>query len=205
MKKILSLFFLIFFYMSSCDEKIVTLSITQDSPIRIDQTRQSVTLEIMSNSIWNILSDYSWCVVPQGQGTGNRSVLLAISINSEKTERVAIVTVSIPDVKTVSVKIIQSGSSSPPSIIPIVFHILYNDSTNQYHNVRQGRIGEIVAGTNKLLNDNGVNITVQLVSHTPSGVQLHELGVNRVSDWARPIMDYTTFMTPQNQPSSENL
>ena len=65
-------------------------------------------------------------------------------------------------------------------VVPIVFHVLYDDPTDRNQYIDRGRINEIVAESNKFFKANGANITVRLAETTPNGKVMDEVGVDRI-------------------------
>ncbi len=78
-------------------------------------------------------------------------------------------------------------------VIPIVFHVLYDDPSDVNQFIRRGRINEMVVACNSFFKKNGVDITVRLAETTPSGKVMDEAGVNRIKV-AQSTIDPHIFM-----------
>ena len=65
-------------------------------------------------------------------------------------------------------------------IIPVIFHVMYDDPSNENQYINRGRMSEIVAEGNEFFKNNGVRLTVRLAETKPDGTPLDEVGVNRI-------------------------
>ena len=89
-------------------------------------------------------------------------------------------------------------------VVPIVFHVLYDDASQVNQYINRGRINEIVTIGNKFFKDNGVNLTVRLADVTPAGKTMDEAGVNRVKVNESTI-DPNLFMSSNNASNTAML
>lgn len=80
-------------------------------------------------------------------------------------------------------------------VLPVVFHVLYDNEGDPFQNVSASHIQNIVNGCNQLYEGCGVDMNLELVlaGTDPSGNALAEPGIDRVK-WSRPVMDSNEFM-----------
>lgn len=183
------LFYGIIFIIGGCERfGASSLEIPQtDFTVRGNVT--TLKIPVNGNCEWKVSSDAQWCVPKRGMNT----IFITLSFNNIEHRR-ATLTITYKDIiKTITVlqeKYIYN--------IPVIFHLLYNDSDNSNQYVEKGRIAQIIDGCNKYYRDMNINVQLVPALKDPNGNILNEPGVNRAR-FATPVMDANTFMSEQNE------
>ena len=106
--------------MLRCGALRKSIHISQDAcpPPSLDVSCRALTFEnpagkqsftITSNTEWSVSSSETWCKVTPASGLGDDSVTVEVSVNTEKMDRSAVVTVQASQGITKTVEVVQKG------------------------------------------------------------------------------------------------
>ena len=147
-----------------------------DSDVRLQ------TVQIKCDGKWVAESNVWWCSPVRKSGTGDAELPIWVSPNLTRTERQGKITVC-SDGRThiinVSQPIFTGSLDNYDYHLPVVFHILYKDSTDEQQYVRQGHMGKILEQVNMRYKQNGMNIVFEPARYNDYGEELEEPGVVR--------------------------
>lgn len=200
------LFLLIGLLAAACgndSEPSVTLSQNNFQNVSYDQT--SLEVEIRTSMNWTATSLVNWCKISEGQGTGNTTLKLLLEPNIDK-DRIG--TVKIWTEKEImEITIQQTALPTGQEYhykIPVIFHVLYNNQTDNKQYVSQTRLVEILKNVNAyyrgetLYNggEKGVDLNLEFVlaENDENGNTLSTPGVEYVKFDTMPL-DCEAFMS----------
>lgn len=172
------------------------LDIENNEYAGISADGDNIEIRVVSNDEWKSVSDSEWCNIKEGlTGNGNGLIKISVSPNQSSEVRIAKVKVSNYDESVTVYIMIEQLAAESRFVLPIVFHVLYNDPTNEIQYVRQGHLQTIIEGVNKIYDNSGLDFEIDFVmaEKDPNGTPLDEPGVNRVK-WDESSMDCATFM-----------
>lgn len=184
-------------------EPPITLSQNSFQNVSYDQT--SLEVEIRTSMSWTATSLASWCKVSEGQGTGSATLKLLLEPNIDKNR---IGTVKIWTEKEImEITIQQTALPAGQEYhykIPVIFHVLYNNQTDNKQYVSQTRLVEILKNVNAyyrgetLYNggDAGIDLNLEFVlaENDENGNILTTPGVEYVKFESMPL-DCEAFMS----------
>jgi len=184
-------------------EPPITLSQNSFQNVSYDQT--SLEVEIRTSMSWTATSLVSWCKVSEGQGTGSATLKLLLEPNIDKNR---IGTVKIWTEKEImEITIQQTALPAGQEYhykIPVIFHVLYNNQTDNKQYVSQTRLVEILKNVNAyyrgetLYNggDAGIDLNLEFVlaENDENGNTLTTPGVEYVKFESMPL-DCEAFMS----------
>jgi hypothetical protein len=107
---ILYLFIAVFTIFSACkkeEQEAKTLSASTTSQ-NVSNAAGSFSINISSNTEWSVSSNEAWCTVSPTSGSGNGTVIISYTANSNTSPRNATITIAGKDVASVSVSITQA-------------------------------------------------------------------------------------------------
>ena len=200
---------------------ILCLSCQKDEgniSIETDQTKYDVGFEgdvlsipFLCNSDWTVMSDSTWCRPDPQSGSGNGTLSVTVDANpSAQTRKSRVVIHGTNNTRTVSQEILITQT---PEVIehhyelPVVFHILYNNASDEKQNIRGEWLTEIVEQCNLFYKnqlyeyDNqsqDMNLQFVLATTKPDGTALEEPGIERIQ-WGQSItISCDEFMNSNN-------
>lgn len=198
-------FFLIGFavtFLAACNDddiKTSALSVDKDK-LEVPAEGAMMTLQVKSNVRWTITSAQGWVTPNLSIGEGDNIVELTIAENLYRGERKDTLTIATVDGTQVKqVEVIQAIEQNPDANykyrIPVVFHVIYRDASNEKQYIREGYLKEVLAQVNQIWKAAaaGINVEFVMATETPNGVKMKEAGVNRVQ-WNIDKIDYNRFM-----------
>lgn len=205
--KIKNILFLLFCVLiTSCgddSEPPITLSQNKFSNVPFDQT--SLEVEIRTSMKWTATSLASWCKVSEKQGSGDRTlkILLEPNIDKDRIGQVKIWTEKEVLEITIQQTALPAGKEYHYKI-PVIFHVLYKNQSDNKQYVSQTRLAEILENVNAyyrgetLYNggDAGVdtNLEFVLAEYDENGEKLSSPGVEYVKFDDMPL-DCESFMS----------
>lgn len=150
-------------------------SYTWDSSVRED------SIEISTSGSWTISSNVEWCAPIKSSGTGATTLPLWVSPNITSTQRTGALTLTL-GTTTKTINLTQpaySSSSAYVYYLPVIFHVMYNNSANDTLNVEKNWLGRVLKVVNKLYSYNNANIQFEMAKYDEDGNTLSEPGVMR--------------------------
>lgn len=182
MKKICYLLSMMAFVLMSCskddttDFRLSAESYTWDASV----TEQTVSISTSSN--WQAKSNVAWCEPWKSSGTKDDKLVLWVSPNLTSSARQGELTIrSGSTTKTITLRqLAYTGSLDDYEYrLPVIFHILYKDKTDEKQYVREGHLADIMTKVNKLYSDNSIKVQFEMAKYDEDGNQLDEAGVMR--------------------------
>lgn len=187
-EKYLFFILILFIGFSSCEDSNTEdnskLELSESSFQKVSSDGDTLTVDITSSDSWVAASSSTWCNLVPNQGTSNQSLSIVVEANLSTTARDATVVVTSSGIKK-TITISQQGSSSTTGEyhyeLPVIFHVLYKNSSDPKQYVSQSRLAEILNVVNKLYKDKiksvDMNLTFTLASTDPNGKTLTTPGV----------------------------
>ena len=146
-----------------------------------DEKQNEAVLTINTSGSWTISSNVEWCSPLIKKGNGRAAVPLWVTPNLGKSDRTGTLTVK-SNGKTKIVSLSQPGIESADNyeyVLPVVFHVLYNNDSDTLENVRKGWLGKMMDRVNRLYSYNKANVRFEMAKYDDEGNQLEEAGVTR--------------------------
>ncbi len=156
----------------------LTLSATNftwDTNVRLQK------LEIHSDSDWVIESSVNWCSPYKKSGKGRYDLALWVDPNITQESRTGFLTVTSNNTKHI-VNIEQPAYSSDTNYVyrlPLVCHVMYNDSTDSTKYIVKGWLAKVLKVVNSIYKYNKTNIQFEMALINENGDTLKEPGIIR--------------------------
>lgn len=146
-----------------------------------------LNVDVDSYNGWTASSDADWCTVSPDEGENGKSSLKINVEGNIQTQRSATITIRTQK-ESRTIKVSQQGLPAGTIFhykLPIVFHVIYEDSDNEQQNIPAKRLNEMMDTVNKLYKDAGFqsrNMDVEFVPATvdPYGKTMQEPGIDRI-------------------------
>lgn len=190
-EKYLFFILILFIGFSSCEDSNTEdnskLELSETSFQNVSSDGVTLTINITSSDSWVAATSSTWCDLVPNQGTSNQSLNIVVEANLSTTARNTTVVVTSSGIKK-TITISQQGSSSTTGEyhyeLPVIFHVLYKNSSDQEQYVSQSRLVEILNVVNKLYKDKtksvDMNLTFTMASTDPDGKALTTPGVEYI-------------------------
>ena len=140
------------------------------------------SIKLTGSGHWTAESNVYWCAPVKSSGNDAISLPIWVSPNITGEARSGEISIKCGG-STHTVKVSQpafTGSlDSYVYHLPVVFHVLYNDASNDTLNVKQSRLADILSDVNKLYAANDMNVVFELAKYDKEGELLEEPGVIR--------------------------
>ena len=162
------------------------LELSESSFQDIDSDGVTLTVNITSSDSWVAASSSTWCKLVPNKGASNQPLGIVVETNLETTERSATIAVTSSGIKKViTVTQLAAGHSTDPEAyhyeLPIIFHVLYKNSSDPKQYISPNRLTDILKTVNKLYKNKigsvDMNLTFTLASRGPDGKDLTTPGV----------------------------
>ncbi|MFI3323390.1 MAG: zinc-dependent metalloproteinase lipoprotein [Rikenellaceae bacterium] len=142
----------------------------------------SFTIDIDANAAVSVSSNRSWCQVASEAATGEFTV--STTTNTGRFERSAKVTFANGEL-TQTLTVTQPKGEYTAGMryeIPVIFHVIYSDSTSEQHNPDSSVIYEIFDNLSAVYEDCSQDLGIDfiLAEEDEDGVTLDEPGINRI-------------------------
>ena len=169
--------------LSACSDKSETPVLhVSSNEFTWDATVREQVLTVATPTKWVARSNVNWCKPMKVSGETGTEVRLWVSPNLTKEARSGTLTISSGgQVKVVNLKqpAYTGDVDSYEYVLPVVFHVLYKDETDEKQNVREGWLASLLERVNKLYKNNHIGVTFEMAAYDQDGVQLEEAGVMR--------------------------
>ena len=134
------------------------LELSESSFQDIDSDGVTLTVNITSSDSWVAASSSTWCKLVPNKGASNQPLGIVVETNLETTERSATIAVTSSGIKKViTVTQLAAGHSTDPESyhyeLPIIFHVLYKNSSDPKQYISPDRLTDILKTVNKLYKD----------------------------------------------------
>lgn len=154
--------------------------LVETSSYNVDYDAENLVMPVSSTEAWTVASDATWCAPYTASGTGSKSLVCAITGNITTSSRTANLTFSsTQETQTVTVNQAAGTGGEYHYKLPVIFHVLYLNSSDSIQYVKKGWLNTIIAAVNKLYDANGINMEFELAKYDPNGNELAETGVDR--------------------------
>lgn len=182
MKKYLFIYLLSLLAIACEKDKFEGIELSSENEIQLTSEQQTVRIALRSGSDWTTVSPSSWCRASKISTPEGDTLVINVQVNTNTEQRTGTITV-INDDQQVSLSIIQNGEHYFK--LPIVFHVLYTDESDENENIPGERIRECMEYVNAFYrNDNGksvnLNLEFVLAPTAPDGQLLTEAGIHPV-------------------------
>lgn len=200
-------------------------STTESNDLEIDTTVSSnissdgaeLELDITSSGDWMLRSDVLWCTPVPSEGSGNQTVKLLVGANINSSERSASVTLSANG-RMQTIRLTQDAAAPDAGEyhyeLPVIFHVLYDDETDENQYVRKGWLASVLELCNQRYHNTfssgfpgrqgtDINIDFVMAETDPDGNLLDEPGVDR-RYWRNATIDCEAF-TSESNPEAADL
>ena len=140
------------------------------------------TVQVTCDGKWTAKSDVYWCAPIQSSGEGNGELAIWVSPNLTSEAREGIVSISSGGTtRRISVSQPAFTGSLDDYVyhLPVVFHVLYKDKSDETQYVKEGHMADILTEVNKVYAANKMNIVFELAQYNDKGEKLEEPGVVR--------------------------
>ncbi|MEG3047611.1 MAG: zinc-dependent metalloproteinase lipoprotein [Mucinivorans sp.] len=192
MKKIFFLTILIFILGSCKQAAINELSVDQPT-FEVPFDQPSLVIKVHSSAPWGAMSDAEWCKVDYDSGSASQEITVTLSPNITTQARQTKITITSGNGERQATVEIKQGASDGKEYhykIPVIFHILYQNKSDENQYVKQGWMAHVLAICNEIYankaesHDTGkkgvdMNLEFVMATTTPSGKVLEEPGVER--------------------------
>lgn len=204
MKTNLILSVLLLFLVGCAKEDEWELSLPAGNEFTLDSREHVLRLEIRSSSGWNVAAENTWYETEKITGSTGDSLIITVPINLSDANRDASIRIENVEGYT-NIVLHQAGATGEYDFrLPIVFHILYNDASDEWQNIPTEYIQHTLNLTNAYYrNANGKSIDLKVqftpAAYDPEGNLLAEAGIHRIH-WPNSIkMDHKTFLQEKNK------
>ena len=141
-------------------------------------------IRLTNSGSWQVSSDANcrnWCYPVRSSGD-EATITLWVSPNITDKPRSGKVTV-ISGGKSQEISVSQPAFTGNLDDyvyhLPVVFHVMYNDASNDTLNVKESQLKKILEGVNKLYAANKMNIVFEMAKYDKEGKKLKEPGIIR--------------------------
>lgn len=165
----------------SDDEESTSLSLLPESySWTSDINQQAITIDTKGK--WSVRSNVDWCQPAKSTGSGSYQLRLWVSPNITSTERTGTLTVNANGTtRTIALNQPAFTGSTGEYVyrLPVIFHVLYDKSTDRNKYVTKGRLAEIIEQVNELYANNNMNVAFEMAEIDENGDSIEEPGVIR--------------------------
>ena len=182
------------------DADSLSINFTESEFKNVSNQGATLTLEIVSASSWTASSDADWCTPATKKGSGDGELRIKVDGNLYSEERTATLTIALTGGKKETVEIHQRATTGEFCYdLPVIFHVLYKDKSDELQYVSRSRLEEILEAVNKFYagstNSPDMNLSFHLATTDSEGNTLSTPGVEYV-EWTDDYpIDFSEFMT----------
>lgn len=166
---------------SKSDDATKALTVGSESFVWNSDVRLQ-TVQVHANGNWGAKSDVYWCAPIKKNGEGDMELPIWVSPNLTKEARQGTITITQGS-QMLTIRVSQPAFSGNLDNyeyhLPVVFHILYKDESDEQQYVKKGHMEKILTEVNKLYAKNNMNIVFELAQYNDEGEKLEEPGVVR--------------------------
>lgn len=189
----------LFLLLCSCTQDDIVIDQLQLSTksFTFDNNENTGKVFITSNTSWTVSGNSGWCNINKSQGRNDDTLEITVKLNVSKQKRSANLILKTNHIIEKIHITQEAGTTDFHYQLPVVFHVLYNDSTDLEQNIDSLTLVELIQECNTAYNGgSGIDFQLKFVMATedPNGKPLKEPGVNRIH-WPEPIkMDCDKFI-----------
>lgn len=139
-------------------------------------------VQVTASGKWGAKSDVYWCAPIKKSGEDNMELPIWVSPNLTGQARQGKITITQgSQLRTINVSqpAFSGNLDNYEYHLPVVFHILYKDKTDEKQYVKEGHMAKVLAEVNKLYEKNHMNIVFEMAKYNDEGEELEEPGVVR--------------------------
>lgn len=159
-------------------------------------------LTVNSNTAWQIEGTTDWCAADKANGYNTSNIVITVEANQTGIPRSTLLQIS-SERSTIRVNVDQDTiSGSFHYELPVIFHIIYNDSEDTLQNIKAEVINDIIEKCNGLYqNSNGsvdMNLHLTAALSDPDGKPLEEPGIHRIQRTNSAYKNSESFLKQTN-------
>lgn len=166
---------------SKSDDAVTRLSVSSES-FTWDSNVRLQTVQVKASGKWGAKSDVYWCDPIKKSGEDDMELPIWVSPNLTKEARQGKITITQGNEQRiihVSQPAFTGNLDDYEYHLPVVFHILYQDESDEQQYVKKGHIEKILTEVNKVYANNDMGIVFELAQYNDNGEKLEEAGVVR--------------------------
>lgn len=188
--KYLLLLSILTFMFVGCEDKDADLDIigiSESSSNVIKGDGEKLEVEVRCAGAWAVSSKPNWCKVAPESGSGDQILTITVDANLETSTRTGEVKISSGS-NSKSIRFSQAPADISAEAyhydLPVIFHVMYKDKSDDLQYVDAERLSEILGIVNKLYQDKSksvdMNLTFTLATTNPEGKKLDIPGVEYI-------------------------
>lgn len=185
----------VFFLLPSCGDNEEIVQRKSEKSYSVDEGKNQLVVEIPCRKAWSLSGAAEWCVPTTTEGRGKTSITVNIAPNGAEESRSCTMQAVSEDTRH-TITITQYGAET--IVLPVVFHVLYNDRNDSLQYIEAGRLADFLEAANLCYAGEygGAELNVQftLATDSPDGEKLAVPGVEYLQRDEYEI-DCEVFMT----------
>lgn len=185
----------VFFLLPSCGDNEEIVQRKSEKSYSVDEGKNQLVVEIPCRKAWSLSGAAEWCVPATTEGRGKTSITVNIAPNGAEESRSCTMQAVSEDTRH-TITITQYGAET--IVLPVVFHVLYNDRNDSLQYIEAGRLADFLEAANLCYAGEygGAELNVQfaLATDSPDGEKLAVPGVEYLQRDEYEI-DCEVFMT----------
>lgn len=188
----------VFFLLPSCSSNEEIEQIKSEKSYSVDEGKNQLVVEIPCRKAWSLSGAAEWCVPATTEGRGKTSITVNVAPNGAEESRSCTMQAVSEDTRH-TITIMQYGAET--IVLPVVFHVLYNDRNDSLQYIDAGRLADLLEAANLCYAGEygGAELNVRFTPATeaPRGKSLAAPGVEYVQREEYEI-DCDVFMTDKS-------
>lgn len=185
----------VFFLLPSCGDNEEIVQRKLEKSYSVDEGKNQLVVEIPCRKAWSLSGAAEWCVPTTTEGRGKTSITVNIAPNGAEESRSCTMQAVSEDTRH-TITITQYGAET--IVLPVVFHVLYNDRNDSLQYIEAGRLADFLEAANLCYaGEYGgaeLNVRFTLATDSPDGEKLAVPGVEYLQRDEYEI-DCEVFMT----------
>ena len=185
----------VFFLLPSCGDNEEIVQRKSEKSYSVDEGKNQLVVEIPCRKAWSLSGAAEWCVPATTEGRGKTSITVNIAPNGAEESRSCTMQAVSEDTRHM-ITITQYGAET--IVLPVVFHVLYNDRNDSLQYIEAGRLADFLEAANLCYaGEYGgaeLNVRFTLATDSPDGEKLAVPGVEYLQRDEYEI-DCEVFMT----------
>ena len=181
----------VFFLLPSCGDNEEIVQRKSEKSYSVDEGKNQLVVEIPCRKAWSLSGAAEWCVPTTTEGRGKTSITVNIAPNGAEESRSCTMQAVSEDTRH-TITITQYGAET--IVLPVVFHVLYNDRNDSLQYIEAGRLADFLEAANLCYAGEYGGAQFTLATDSPDGEKLAVPGVEYLQRDEYEI-DCEVFMT----------
>lgn len=135
----------VFFLLPSCGDNEEIVQRKSEKSYSVDEGKNQLVVEIPCRKAWSLSGAAEWCVPATTEGRGKTSITVNIAPNGAEESRSCTMQAVSEDTRH-TITITQYGAET--IVLPVVFHVLYNDRNDSLQYIEAGRLADFLEAAN---------------------------------------------------------